>query len=276
MSSSSDQDYKLTFPYQLNKVRDGAINQEANLREVAALYADAIAGGGLIHVYANGHSRMAVEEMCIRMGALTGFRPVLAAGLTSFTDVIGPNGVRVTQFFEKVEGSGSQLLDEMDFGKNDVFLVVTATGTTTAAVDIAIEFNKRYPDLPLVGLASAEQSQQALPKHSSGKNLWHVIKAAKRGYFLDNCMPVGDLTTEITGKTDTYVVCPLSSIGALTIVQSLNEMTIKELDSRGVKHYTLRNMHLNNTGVNYDAWLRDERKRYALAVNNPNRVEPVV
>lgn len=274
--NNSEQADALTFPYQLDKIKSGVLKQEAALKEVAGLYANAMAKGGLVHVYANGHSRMAVEEMAIRMGALTGFRPILNVGISTFTDVIGPSGVRLNQFFEKIEGSGSQLLDEIDFGPDDVFLVVTATGTTAAAVDIAIEFNKRYPDLPIVGLASAEQSQQAPPKHSSGKNLWHVIQSAKRGYFIDNCMPVGDLSTEITGQTDTYMICPLSSVGALTIVQSLNELTVKELDRRGVKHFTLRNMHLNNTQVNYDAWLRDQRERYALAINNPNRVEPAI
>jgi uncharacterized phosphosugar-binding protein len=225
-------------------------------------------------VYANGHSRMAVEETCIRMGALTGFHAVLPSGLTSFTDVVGADGIRTNQFFEKVEGIGDQLLEEIDFGPKDVMVVVTATGTTAAAVDVATAFNRRYPELPLVGIASEGQSQQAPPKHSSGKNLWQVIKEAKRGYFIDNCMPIGDLTTEIAGQTGTYHICPLSSIGALTIVQSLNELTIKNLDARGFKHNTLENMHLNNTRTNYESWIQDQRKRYARAMSNPARIIP--
>lgn len=274
MNNNQGGSHNLTFPFQLDVVKDTILKQESLLKEVAKVYADALASGGIVHVYANGHSRVAVEELVIRMGALTGFRAILSVGLTSFTDVIGSNGLRVTQFFEKVEGSGAELLDEIDFGPKDVMLVITATGTTAAAVDIAIEFNKRYPELALVGIASEKQSQEAPSKHSSGKNLWHVIKEAKRGYFINNAMPVGDLTTEIVGQTDTYLVCPLSSIGALTVVQSLNELTIKELDSRGVKHHTLRNMHLNNTQVNYDTWLRDQRERYSKTVNNPDRVIP--
>jgi hypothetical protein len=86
---------------------------------------------------------------------------------------------------------------------------------------------------------------------------------------------MGDLSLSIEGITGSYQVCPLSSIGALTVVQSLNELTIRELDARGVAHHVLRNMHLGNTTDNYDAWLRDQRVRYALATNNPGRVEPV-
>ena len=273
--SNYDDLFEFTFPNQLDLVKSSVFKQVNLLKEVAAVYADAISSGGLVHVYANGHSRVSVEEMVIRMGALSGFHPILSSALTTFTDVIGSDGLRIGQFFEKVEGSGSQLLDEVDFGAKDVFLVVTATGTTVAAVDIALEFSKRYPDLPLVAIASSEQSQKAPPKHSSGLNLWHVILNAKKGYFIDNGMPMGDLTTEILGKTGTYRVCPLSSIGALTIVQSLNELTIRILDSRGIAHHVLRNMHLDNTQDNYDMWLRDQRKRYSLATNNPERVIPL-
>lgn len=276
MRNYNDQfEFEFTFPNQLDRVKSSVFKQANLLKEVAVVYADAISSGGLIHVYANGHSRVSVEEMVIRMGALSGFHPILSSALTTFTDVIGSDGLRVSQFFEKVEGSGRQLLDEVDFGPKDVFLVVTATGTTIAAVDIALEFNLRYPDLPLVAIASSEQSQQAPPKHSSGLNLWHIVRNAKKGYFIDNGMPMGDLTTEIVGQTGTYRVCPLSSIGALTLVQSLNELTIRELDFRGIAHHVLRNMHLNDTQENYEMWLRDQRKRYALATNHPDRVTPL-
>lgn len=266
----------LTFPEQLDHIKASVLRQEARLKQVAGLYADAIESGGMIHVYANGHSRVSVEEMVIRMGALSGFHPLLSAALTTFTDVVGSNGLRVGQFFERVEHSGKNLLDEVDFGPRDVLLVVTATGTTVAAVDIAWEFARRYPSLPLIGLASEIQSREATPRHSCGKNLWQIIDEAPHGYFIDNGMPMGDLSLSIEGKTGLYQICPLSSIGALSIVQSLNELTIRELDARGFPHHVLRNMHLHNTADNYDAWLRDQRVRYARATHNPDRVEPVI
>jgi uncharacterized phosphosugar-binding protein len=266
----------LTFPNQLDHVKAGVLAQESTLLDVAELYANAIANGGLIHVYANGHSRLAVEEMAIRMGALTGFHPILAAGLVTFTDVLGPDGIRINQTLEKVEGLGAKLLDEIDFGPHDVFVAISATGTTSAAVDIALAFNGRYPHHPLIALTSLVQAREAKPKHSSGKNLYHVVQEAERGYLLDNCMPLGDVSVTVQGEHETYHLCPLSSIGALTIVQSLNELTIRALDRRGVKHHVLQNMHLSNTQATYNAWLRDQRQRYALALHNVNRVEPIL
>ena len=264
----------LAFPDQLNRVRDTMRGQAELLSIVASHYADAIESGGLIHVYANGHSRVSLEEMVVRMGALTGFHPILNDGLTSFMDVVGPNGIRLCQAIEKVEGLGGKLLDEIDIGPQDVLLVISATGQTQAAVDMALEFTRRYPENPLVVIASIEQSRDAPPKHSCGKTLYHVAREARLGYHLDNGMPMGDLSQTIEGLTGTYRVCPLSSIGALSVVQCLNELTIRELDRRGYKHTVLQNMHLGQTQVNYDEWLRDQRERYARAIHNPDCVQP--
>ena len=57
-------------------------------------------------------------------------------------------------------------------------------------------------------------------------------------------------------------------------MQSLNELTIRELVARGHKHQVLQNMHLGQTQVNYDAWLADQRRRYARALSNPDRLAP--
>ncbi len=258
---------ELTFPAQLDRIKAGVLAQADTLKMVAAIYADALEHGGLIHVYANGHSRVTVEEMVVRMGALTGFHALLNTGLANFTDVVGTNGVRLNQALEKVEGLGEVMLNEYDIGPHDALLVVSATGTTTAAVDMALAFKRRYPHRPLIALCSLEQAREAPPKHSSGKNLYHIIQESENGILLDNCMPYGDLSVTIEGQTDTYRVCPLSSIGALTIVQSLNELTIRELDGRGVKHHVLRNMHLNDTQDSYALWVRDQRRRYAKALH---------
>jgi uncharacterized phosphosugar-binding protein len=266
---------ELTFPEQLDRVKAGVLAQAEMLNKVASIYADALQHGGLVHVYANGHSRVTVEEMVVRMGALTGFHALLNTGLSNFTDVVGANGVRMNQAIEKVEGLGEIILNEYDMGPYDALLVVTATGTTAAAVDMALAFQRRYPDLPLIGLCSLEQSRQAPAKHSSGKNLHQVIEDSRHGCLLDNCMPLGDLTVTIAGQTGTYQVCPLSSIGSLTLVQSLNELTIRELDRRGVSHHVLRNMHLGETQDSYELWVRDERQRYARARHNPEAVPPV-
>jgi len=258
------------FPDNLARIGMMLRAQEAALRRVAALYADAIQAGGCVHVYGGGHSRLAVEELCVRMGALTGFHPILQSGLTTFADVVGPNGLRLNQTFEKVEGLGEKLLDEFDVAPGEPLIAISATGQTQTAVDIALAWVRRYPKNPLVVIASRAQARQGAPKHSSGKTLWHVAEETTQGHFLDNGMPMGDVSVTVTGQTGTYHVCPLSSLGAIGLVQSLNELTLRELDRRGVHHHVLQNMHLQDTQVTYDAWLRDQRRRYARAMCRPD------
>ncbi|MCC7474375.1 MAG: SIS domain-containing protein, partial [Pirellulales bacterium] len=225
-------------------------------------------------VYANGHSRVTVEETVVRMGALTGFHPLLAHALSNFTDVVGADSLRLNQALEKVEGLGAVLLDEVHIGVDDVFVAVSATGQTPAAVDFAREVSRRYPDHPLVCIASLEQASKAPAKHGCGKTLYHIAQEHHRGYFLDNGMPFGDLSIAFEGQTGKYAICPLSSIGALALVQSLNELTLRALDRRGHKPVVLQNMHLEGYGVNYDEWLADQRRRYSRATYNEHRVKP--
>lgn len=266
---------KLTFPHQLDRIRDNALAQEPLLKEVAELFADALTSGGVVHIYANGHSRVTVEELVVRMGALTGFHALLNNGLSNFTDVIGRDGLRLCQAIEQVEGLGAKLLDEITVRENEPMIVVSATGQTHAAVDLALEWIKRYPDNPLVCICSKAQASESTPKHSSGKTLWHCAGEAKRGYLLDNGMPVGDLSTTVEGEQMTYRICPLSSIGSLTLVHSLNELTLQAIDRRGKVHEVLRNMHLEGYGVNYDEWLEDQRRRYAKVTYDPAALKPI-
>lgn len=260
---------ELTFPNQLDRVKESVLAQAETLRQVARLFADALEDGGLVHLYANGHSRIAVEEWVVRMGALTGFHPLLTPGLVSFTDVVGSAGIRINQNLERIERISPVLLDEFDIGPKDVLVVISATGTTPAAVDMALAWDRCYPSLPMVMIASKLQASQAPAKHSSGKNLIHIAQERANTFFLDNGMPLGDLTIQIESRTKDYHICPLSTIGAVTLVQSLNELTIRELIARGMDHPVMQNMHIADTKDTYDEWLRDQRRRYARALHNP-------
>jgi hypothetical protein len=52
---------------------------------------------------------------------------------------------------------------QMEFAAGEPLIGVSATGQTQAAVDIALEFNGRYPHNPLIAITSLEQSRDAAP-----------------------------------------------------------------------------------------------------------------
>jgi prepilin-type processing-associated H-X9-DG protein/prepilin-type N-terminal cleavage/methylation domain-containing protein len=63
MTTKTKFNLMFTFPNQLNRMRDGVLAQTETLQKVASRHVDAIQNDGLIHVYANGHSRVLVVDM---------------------------------------------------------------------------------------------------------------------------------------------------------------------------------------------------------------------
>ena len=93
---------------------DRLADQDAELEQAAALCADAIGGGGLVHLFGTGHSRIAVEEMFPRYGSYPGFHPIVELSMTFHTQVVGANGQRQAMFIERVEGLGETILRNFD------------------------------------------------------------------------------------------------------------------------------------------------------------------
>ena len=74
------------------------------IEAASRICADAIGGGGLVHCFGTGHSRIPVEEMFPRYGSYPGFNPIVELSLTFHTQVVGANGQRQAMFLERVEG----------------------------------------------------------------------------------------------------------------------------------------------------------------------------
>ena len=92
-------------------------SQNEAVEEVAQLCADAIAGGGLVHLFGTGHSRIPVEEMFPRYGSYPGFHPIVELSMTFHTQVVGANGQRQAMFIERVEGLAETILANFELGR---------------------------------------------------------------------------------------------------------------------------------------------------------------
>ena len=51
--------------------------QSDAIEQAAAIAAEAIGGGGVVHTFGTGHSRMPVEEMFPRYGSYPGWHPLV-------------------------------------------------------------------------------------------------------------------------------------------------------------------------------------------------------
>src|SRR5438067_3715898 len=184
----------------LQNLLDG---QRDALDRAAALCTEAIASGGLVHLFGCGHSRMLCEEMTPRQGCFVGWHTIVELGLTYHNPIVGPNGLRQSLHLEKTAGYAEQILRNFAFGPRDVLIVISTSGIREVIVEMAEGAKRR--GLAVVGVLSLAHCEQARPAHPSGKKLIDVADI-----ILDNGAPVGDsLLTLPTGQT----TGPFSTLG---------------------------------------------------------------
>lgn len=183
------------------------------IERVARRCGEAIAAGGLVHLFGSGHSRMAVEEMYPRYGSFPGFHPMVELSLSNHHQVVGSNGQRQAMFIENAEGLGAAILSNFEFdAERDVMIVISAGGTNAVPVEVAI--GAKALGLPVIAITSIEASRQSKGKHSSGKRLFEVADE-----IIDLCTPPGDAAVWISGLE--APVGPLSSVAGITVINMI-------------------------------------------------------
>lgn len=200
--------------------------QRAELDRAAALCADAIAAGGLVHLFGCGHSRMMCEEMTPRQGCFVGWHTIVEMGLTYHNPIVGPNGLRQTLHLEKTPGYAEQILRNFAFGPKDVLVVISTSGIREVIIEMAEGAKKR--GLAVVGVVSRAHCEQAKPAHPSGMKLLDMADV-----ILDNGAPVGDSILDIEGcKNRTG---PFSTVGGGVLMNMLRCEVAQRLMDRGVE-----------------------------------------
>jgi len=190
----------------------------------AAICADTIADGGLVHLFGSGHSRIPVEEMFPRHGSFPGFHPIVELSLTYHTQVVGANGQRQAMFLERIEGFGEVILSNFVFGPHDSFMVFSNGGVNEVVIDVALGAKRR--GMPVIAVVSREHCAASTARHNSGQRLPDIADVT-----LDNCAPVGDALVTIA-RLD-YPVGPASTVGYAIVVNMLKCMVAAELTRRG-------------------------------------------
>jgi uncharacterized phosphosugar-binding protein len=198
--------------------------QSDAIDDAAVICARAIGGGGVVHLFGTGHSRIPVEEMFPRYGSFPGFHLIVELSLTNHTQVVGANGQRQAMFIERVEGLADAILANFTLRKSDAMIVFSAGGHSAASIEIARQARQR--GLPVVAVTSVAQSLAMEPVHSSGTRLLDHADVV-----LDLCTPPGDAMIELDGLATP--VGPGSTIAAVALVNELKVRTAALLVERG-------------------------------------------
>jgi uncharacterized phosphosugar-binding protein len=197
-------------------------SQTGAIDAASRICADAIGGGGVVHLFGTGHSRIPVEEMFPRYGSYPGFNPIVELSMTFHTQVVGANGQRQAMFIERVEGLAAEVLANFRLRPTDAMMVFSAGGTTAVPIEIAM--TAREQGLPVIAVTSVEHSQAAAAQHSSGTRLLDHADVV-----VDLCTPVGDALVEVGGVR----VGPGSTVAAAAVANAVKVRTAELLAERG-------------------------------------------
>lgn len=204
------------------------------IEKASTIFADTISADGLVHVFGSGHSRMNTEEMFPRIGSYPGFHPVAELALSNHVGVVGPNGLRQAMYLEKVEGFARVILQQFKIHPGDAFLIFSSTGINGTVVEMALL--ARAMGLPVVAVTSLQHTEATPSRHRSGRKLAEIADIT-----IDNCSPPGDAATDIEGIP--FKVGPVSSIGAIAVVNAIKTLTAELLVERGVVPVVLTSPH---------------------------------
>jgi uncharacterized phosphosugar-binding protein len=204
----------------LNRVAD---TQSGAFEVAARLMENAIAGGGLVHLYGSGHSVIPVMDAYPRYGSFVGFNPMTDPRVM-WWNVLGPGGVRELLWLERTEGYVRQYLANQPIGEGDVVVVFSHGGRNAAPVEAAMYAREQSATVVAVtSLANVERPAQ----HSTGKRLSDLADVV-----VDTGVPVEDALVTLDGWA--MPLAGASTIVACACVGELVARTAANLLPQGI------------------------------------------
>jgi uncharacterized phosphosugar-binding protein len=187
-------------------------------------FADTIAAGRMVHVFASGHSRIMVEEMWPRYGSFPGFNPIVELSLTFHNLVVGANGQRQAMFLENVSGLAERIVRNFDLSPRDAALVISSSGCNVVPIEMAEQFQKR--GVRVVSIVSQRHSEKSKSNRADGKKLQDFSDLV-----LDTGAPPGDAMVNVDGL-DTPVA-PGSTVGGCLLINAVKAEVAARLTRAG-------------------------------------------
>jgi uncharacterized phosphosugar-binding protein len=189
------------------------------IERAAALVADTVEAGGLIHVFGTGHSHLLAEELFYRAGGLAQVNPILVDPLMLHS------GAARSTHLERVPGLAAALLDSEPVGPNDLMVVASNSGGNATGVEMLLEAHRR--GLPTIALTSVQHATAASARAGRGPRLHEIADVV-----LDNHGTPGDASVTPTGGS--VAVAPTSTVIGAAILNAVVAEAVEQLLARGV------------------------------------------
>jgi uncharacterized phosphosugar-binding protein len=238
--------------------------QTEQLADASAICANAIAPGGLVHLFGAGHSRIPVEEMFPRYGSYPGFHPIAELSMTFHTEIVGTNGQRQAMFIERVEGLAEVILSNFTFAPHDAFIVFSVSGRSAVPIEIAMGARRR--GLPVVAVTSVAESSAAPSRHPSGTRLLD-----HGDVVIDLGTPPGDALVDLDGLETR--VGPGSTFVLAAVANEIKVQTAELLVARDAMPAVITSSSMvgeERSTALFDSAYADHAARFAKAID-PDR-----
>lgn len=214
--------------------------QEA-IERAAALAAEAIAGGGVVHAFGSGHSAMVAKEITSRAGGL----------------------VPVNQIIDTMEGVSERLPGyaetilrpyemQYEMRPGEAMIVISNSGINPLPIEVAT--GARARGLRTIGISNVAQSRSATSLHPSGKRLFEVVDVSLDTHAApgDAAVPLPD-SNQRSGAT--------STIAGAFVVNLLMLRAVELLVERGVVPPVLMSKNLPGADENNARLVAAHRSR---------------
>ncbi|MFD3947837.1 sugar isomerase domain-containing protein [Streptomyces sp. NPDC058579] len=183
-----------------------ASNKDA-VGAAARLFAECVAGDGVIHAFGTGHSQAAALEIAGRAG---GFVPTSRIALADLVLRGGEEAaVLADPLLERSPGLAERLYALATPRPQDLFVVISNSGVNNSIVDLALTVTGAGH--PLVALTSLEHTHAVPALHPSGRRLADLADVV-----LDNGAPTGDAVLPLP---DGGALCGVSTLTSSLLVQ---------------------------------------------------------
>ena len=235
-----------------------AATQADAIEQASRWCAEAIAAGGLVHLFGTGHSRIPVEEMFPRYGSYPGFNPMVELSMTFHTQVVGSNGQRQAMFIERMPGLAEVILSNFTFGPHDLLMVFSASGLSAVPVEMARGARQR--GIRVIGVTSVAQShvgsarsERRQPSHGRGRPRHRPLHARTP-------------THSVRSTASTPRSGPGRSITAIAIVNAIKVRTAHLLVEQGAMPPVITRASVvgaERSRILFDAAYREHARRIA-------------
>lgn len=214
----------------IGAVLDAALlDQRAALTAAAAILAQTIRRGGIIHTFGTGHSHLLAEEPYSRAGGLANVHAIQPSVLQLHEDAIASGA------WERLSGAAAIALDHAPIDlSRDCLVVISQSGRNAAPVEAALWARARA--MPVVAITSLAHSRSVPSLAPGGERLFEVADVS-----LDNGGVSGDASLALAEGVE---LAPMSTIGGAAVMHAALALAVAACRAEGVAVPVIRSGNL--------------------------------